>query len=124
MARIGFIGLGNMGVPMALNLQGAGHDVRGYDVSDSARDGASQKGLEIAAHNCSVANAADVVILMLPDGPIVEAVAGEVLDEMQDGALLIDCSTIDVATARAVHKRADATGILCLDAPVSGGVVG
>ncbi|MDA7945918.1 MAG: 3-hydroxyisobutyrate dehydrogenase [Hyphomicrobiaceae bacterium] len=124
MASIGFIGLGNMGVPMALNLRNAGHDVRGFDVSDSAREAAGEKGLDLADSNAHAASNADIVILMLPDGPIVEVVAGEVLKAMQKGALLIDCSTIDVATARKVHEQADAAGVLCLDAPVSGGVVG
>ncbi len=124
MASIGFIGLGNMGIPMALNLQNAGHEVRGFDVSDGARGAAREKGLQIAESNADAARNADTVILMLPDGPIVEAVAAEVLGAMEKGALLIDCSTIDVATARKVHEQGDAAGILCLDAPVSGGVVG
>ncbi len=124
MANIGFIGLGNMGVPMALNLMGSGHDVRGYDVSPDARDAADQKGIALALGNADAVSNADIVVLMLPNGSIVDTVASEVLPAMIKGALLIDCSTIDVATARQLHANADAAGILCLDAPVSGGVVG
>lgn len=124
MSNIGFIGLGNMGVPMALNLVKAGHEVRGYDVSDAARKAAADKGLKLAESNVDAAKGAEVVILMLPDGPIVENVADEMLPAMEKGCLLIDCSTIDVATARKLHEKADNADILCLDAPVSGGVVG
>jgi len=124
MTKIGFIGLGNMGIPMALNLKKAGHEVRGFDVSEAARAAAGEKGLELAQSNADAARGAEVVILMLPDGPIVESVAGEVIPAMEKGALLIDCSTIDVATARRLHEKASQAGILCLDAPVSGGVGG
>lgn len=124
MSKIGFIGLGNMGVPMAMNLIKTGHDVRGYDVSATAREAAGDKGIEIAESNADAAKNAEIVILMLPDGPIVEKVAAEVLPAMEKGNLLIDCSTIDVVTARKLHEKADEAGILCLDAPVSGGVVG
>jgi len=124
MTKIGFIGLGNMGVPMALNLINAGHEVSGYDVSADARDAAAGSGLSIANSNAGVAESAEIVILMLPNGAIAETVANEVLGVMATGSLLIDCSTIDVATARKIHDGADEKDVMCLDAPVSGGVGG
>ncbi len=124
MTKIGFIGLGNMGAPMARNLIQAGHEVQGYDVAASARDAAAGGGLAIARSNSAAAGSAGIVILMLPDGAIAEAVASEVLGVMTQGSLLIDCSTIDVATARKIHRSADEKSVLCLDAPVSGGVAG
>lgn len=122
--KVGFIGLGNMGAPMARNLMTAGYALTGFDAVAAARDAAAKDGLAIGASNPDVARDADIVILMLPDGPIVDAVAAEVLGAMTPGALLVDCSTIDVATAHAVHARAAEKGALCLDAPVSGGVGG
>jgi len=124
LSKIGFIGLGNMGIPMALNLVNAGHDVRGFDVSSAACEAATARELPLGDSNADVAGDADIVILMLPDGPIVEAVSSEVLPAMTKGSLLIDCSTIDVATARKLHENANRCGVECLDAPVSGGVVG
>jgi 3-hydroxyisobutyrate dehydrogenase len=124
MAKIGFIGLGNMGAPMALNLKKAGHDLGGFDAVETARETAAGQGIAIAASNADAATGADIVILMLPNGEISKAVAAEVIPAMSAGALLIDCSTIDVASARAVHDMAGKAGVLCLDAPVSGGVGG
>jgi len=124
MAKIGFIGLGNMGAPMALNLTRAGHDVSGFDSVEAARNAAAEQGIAIAESNAAVATGADIVILMLPNGEISKAVAAEVIPAMNAGALLIDCSTIDVASARAVHDMAGKANVLCLDAPVSGGVGG
>jgi len=124
MTKIGFIGLGNMGVPMACNLIKAGHDVTGYDVIPEARDAAGKEGLKIASDNADAAQNAEIVVLMLPNGAIAEVVANEVLSNMAPGSLLIDCSTIDVATARKIHTSAREKGVLCLDAPVSGGVGG
>ncbi|QKV16991.1 3-hydroxyisobutyrate dehydrogenase [Oricola thermophila] len=124
MAKIGFIGLGNMGAPMALNLKKAGHDVSGFDAVEAARKTAAGQGISIAGSNAEAATGADIVILMLPNGEISRAVAAEVVPSMDEGSLLIDCSTIDVASARAVHDLAGKAGILCLDAPVSGGVGG
>jgi 3-hydroxyisobutyrate dehydrogenase len=123
-SNIGFIGLGNMGVPMALNLVAAGHEVRGFDVKGGARATAAAKDLELAASNADAARDAEIVILMLPNGTIVESVVNEVLPAMRKDSLLIDCSTIDVTTARKVHEMAANAGVLSLDAPVSGGVVG
>ncbi|MCR9110106.1 3-hydroxyisobutyrate dehydrogenase [Marivita sp. XM-24bin2] len=117
--KIGFIGLGNMGAPMARNLAQAGHDVTGYDMATVTVDGVSN-----ARTAAEAATGADVVITMLPNGDILRAVAGQVIPAMQKGAVLLDCSTVDVESARAVAADADAAGLLPLDAPVSGGVGG
>ncbi len=126
MAEIGFIGLGNMGGPMAANLVAAGHRVVGFDVVPAALEAAVGRGLR-AAESAAAAAVAPVVITMLPAGAQVrEVYTGEngIIAAAPAGALLIDCSTIDVATARAVHQAAAAAGRAMLDAPVSGGVAG
>lgn len=117
--KIGFIGLGNMGGPMAANLAGAGHAVTGFDLTAPMPDGVSA-----AASAAEVARGADVVITMLPNGAILRAVAGEVIPAMAPGAVLCDCSTVDVDSARAVAEQAAAAGLGALDAPVSGGIGG
>ena len=117
--KIGFIGLGNMGAPMARNLAEAGHDVTGFDVTADAKPP-----LAPAASAGEAAGDADVVITMLPDGPIVRRVAAEVIPAMKPGAILLDCSTIDVDSARAVAEMAGGAGLRALDAPVSGGIGG
>ncbi|MGP1356722.1 3-hydroxyisobutyrate dehydrogenase [Roseicyclus sp.] len=117
--KIGFIGLGNMGAPMAANLAKAGHAVTGFDVT-----GVTVPGVAQAARGPEAAEGADVVVTMLPNGAILRAVAAEVLPAMRPGAVLLDCSTVDVASARAVAAEAEAAGIGLLDAPVSGGVGG
>ncbi|MGH1417729.1 MAG: 3-hydroxyisobutyrate dehydrogenase [Hyphomicrobiaceae bacterium] len=124
MSKIGFIGLGNMGAPMALNLMKAGHDVGCFDVSQDAREAAKSAGLSIAQSNAQAADSADVVILMLPNGNIAVDVVGDILSTMAPGSLLIDCSTIDVTSAKKIHALAETANIMCLDAPVSGGVGG
>lgn len=116
---IGFIGLGNMGAPMAKNLAAAGHTVTGYDVA-----GAQVEGVTLAKSGADAARGRDVVITMLPDGPILARVADEVLPAMRRGATLVDCSTVDVASARAVAEQAAAFGVDFVDAPVSGGIGG
>ncbi len=126
MAKIGFIGLGNMGLPMALNLIKAGHAVSGFDVSRAAIDklaaggGAAADGIKTATAD------AEVVITMLPSGKEVREVYLEagVLEAVQSTTLLIDCSTIDVDSARLVAAAAQGKGLAMLDAPVSGGVAG
>jgi 3-hydroxyisobutyrate dehydrogenase len=127
MARIGFIGLGNMGLPMALNLVAGGHAVAGYDVrAGQSHKLAASGGAAVASVAAAAANA-DVVITMLPAGQQVrEVYLGRegVLANVDAGTLLIDCSTIDVETARAVAGAAEAKGLSMLDAPVSGGVGG
>ncbi|MCL6283071.1 3-hydroxyisobutyrate dehydrogenase [Ruegeria sp. 2012CJ41-6] len=117
--RIGFIGLGNMGAPMAANLAGAGHDLHGFDTAAVAVAGVTMVESATAA-----ATGADVVITMLPNGAILRAVAAEVLPVMEPGATLVDCSTVDVDSARDVADQATQTGLLFVDAPVSGGVGG
>ena len=127
MATIGFIGLGNMGAPMAANLLTAGHQVIGYDVVASACAALAQKGGRAAATAPEAAAAGEIVITMLPAGPQVRQVylgPDGVIARARRGALLIDCSTIDVETARAVAAAAADSGFEMLDAPVSGGVIG
>jgi 3-hydroxyisobutyrate dehydrogenase len=124
MAKIGFVGLGNMGFPMAKNLKNARHDVLGFDVSDAARSAAQSEDMKVSDQLGTIAADADIVITMLPNGEISKSVASELLSQMPDGSLLIDCSTIDVASAKTVHQMAADAGKLCLDAPVSGGVGG
>ncbi|MGJ3265482.1 MAG: 3-hydroxyisobutyrate dehydrogenase [Salinarimonas sp.] len=121
---IAFIGLGNMGAPMAANLVNAGHAVRGFDLSPAAQEAARAAGAEIAASATEAVTGADVVVTMLPAGRHVIAVWEEILPACGEGVLLIDCSTIDVDSARTAHARAEAAGCLSLDAPVSGGVGG
>ena len=117
--KIGFIGLGNMGGPMAANLAKAGHDVTGFDTAD-----VSIEGVTTVASAAEAAKGADVVITMLPNGKILRAVAEEIHPAMDKGAVHLDCSTVDVDSARAVAEAAQAAGLSALDAPVSGGVGG
>jgi 3-hydroxyisobutyrate dehydrogenase len=127
MARIGFIGLGNMGLPMAQNLIKAGHAVAGLDVARAQVDKLAAAGGTAAANIKAAALDAEIIITMLPAGAQVREVylGGDgVLACAAPDTLLIDCSTIDVETARAVAAAADARGLAMLDAPVSGGVAG
>lgn len=119
MARIGFIGLGNMGAPMAKNLVAAGHDVTGFDVSDVQVDGVSR-----AESAADASGGRDVVVTMLPNGEILRRVYDEIVPVADHGCLLIDCSTVDVESAKVAHEMARGSGLLSVDAPVSGGVVG
>jgi 3-hydroxyisobutyrate dehydrogenase len=121
---IAFIGLGNMGGPMCANLVRAGYPVTAFDVSAAACEAAREAGASVAATAVEAATGADVVITMLPSGRLVLDVWGAVLAVVRPGAMLIDCSTIDVASARAAHEMAAAKGVTGLDAPVSGGVGG
>ena len=127
MAAIGFIGLGKMGGPMAANLLKAGHRLVVHDISADAVTRAVALGAEAASDIGAAASAAEAVITMLPAGKEVRAVYlgdGGILDRAPPGTLFIDCSTIDVATARDVAAAADAAGAAMVDAPVSGGVGG
>ncbi len=117
--KIGFIGLGNMGGPMAANLAKAGHEVTGFDMAD-----VSIEGVTMADTSAAAATGADVVITMLPNGQILRAVANEIIPVMSAGAAFVDCSTVDVDSARAVAEQATVAGLLPVDAPVSGGVGG
>ncbi|PHY19784.1 3-hydroxyisobutyrate dehydrogenase [Caulobacter sp. BP25] len=124
MTRVAFIGLGNMGGGMAANQAGAGHQVRAFDVSADAMARAVSTGCQAAASVAEAVADAEVVITMLPAGPHVRSVYGEdVLKNAPKSALLIDCSTIDVETARDVARQAGEAGFRFADAPVSGGVM-
>lgn len=123
MARIAFIGLGNMGGGMAANLATAGHDVRAFDLSKDALDKASAAGCVAVESAADAVKGAVAVVTMLPAGRHVEAVYDETLfAHAAAGTLLIDCSTIDVATAKKVAASAIAKGLVAVDAPVSGGI--
>ena len=124
MATIGLIGLGNMGAPMAANLVKAGERVLGFDLVPTLREAAAKDGVEIVTGARESVQASEIVITMLPAGEHVRAVWADVLPAARKGALFIDCSTIDVASARAAHAMAAEHGIASLDAPVSGGVGG
>ena len=117
--KIGFIGLGNMGAPMAANLIKAGHEVTGFDVAGVTVEGAAKAGSAAEA-----ATGQDAVITMLPNGEILRAVYAEIVPAGAKGSVFIDCSTVDVDSARAAHEMASANGLLSVDAPVSGGVGG
>jgi 3-hydroxyisobutyrate dehydrogenase len=127
MSKIAFIGLGNMGLPMAKNLVAAGHEVTGFDLSDEAKTGLQKSGGDSADTIAAAVAQAEIVVSMLPAGKHVSAVytaADGVLASAPEGALLIDSSTIDVDMARAVSAEAVAAGFTMVDAPVSGGVGG
>lgn len=117
--KIGFIGLGNMGAPMAKNLAAAGHEVVGFDTAAVAVEGVT------STHSSKdAATGADVVITMLPNGDILRAVGADIIPVMSKGAVFLDCSTVDVDSARAVADQSTAQDVLALDAPVSGGIGG
>ena len=122
--RIGFIGLGNMGLPMAANLAAAGHAVRGFDLVPAACEAARAKGIAVAASLAEAVADAEVVITMLPAGKHVRAVWTQLATMLPAGTLAIDSSTIDVDSARAAHRLLAEKGCLTLDAPVSGGTGG
>ena len=127
MTSIGFIGLGNMGAPMAAKLLKAGHQVTGFDVVADSVKALVENGGSAAGSAPEAAGAGEIVITMLPAGQQVRQVylgPDGVIARARKGALLIDCSTIDVATARMVASAAAEAGFLMLDAPVSGGVIG
>ena len=127
MSNIGFIGLGNMGGPMAVNLAKAGHAVKAFDLSATAVEKAVAAGCTAAASAVEAATGADVIVSMLPAGTHVKGVymgEGGVFSVAAKGTLIIDCSTIDVDSARTVAKAADEAGMVMVDAPVSGGVAG
>ncbi|WP_120501006.1 3-hydroxyisobutyrate dehydrogenase [Roseovarius sp. EL26] len=117
--KIGFIGLGNMGGPMAINLVKAGHEVNGFDTAEVSLDG-----INMADSVAGAVKDAEVVITMLPNGAILRAVADQILPNMARDATLIDCSTVDVESARAVDVQASGADLLFVDAPVSGGIGG
>ena len=123
MARVAFIGLGNMGGGMAANLAKAGHDVHAFDLSREAMDRAAAKGCTSAASPADALAGADAVVTMLPAGRhVADVYRTAVLLSAPKTAILMDCSTIDVATAKAVASDASAAGFAMVDAPVSGGI--
>lgn len=128
MAKIGFIGLGNMGLPMAANLVKAGHQVTGYDLNSPVMMALTQAGGQIATSAAEAVKDAEIVVTMLPAGEHVRHVylnQGGLIDVTKGHKpLLIDCSTIDVDSARAVEADAAKAGLQMLDAPVSGGTAG
>src|SRR6266700_4391446 len=128
MATIGFIGLGNMGAPMAANMVKAGHTVTGYDIVPAALRALEAAGGKTASSAADAAKGADVVITMLPAGEHVRDVwlhQGGLIEAVKSARpLLIDCSTIDVDSARTVTAEAEKAGLAMLDAPVSGGTIG
>lgn len=124
MTQIAFIGLGNMGGPMAANLVKAGYRVTGFDLVPAALEAAKAAGVAIAASPAEAATSAEIVITMLPSGKHVLSVYEAIVPAVAPGTLLIDSSTIDVDSARAAHALAESRGAKALDAPVSGGVGG
>ncbi|MDX2358156.1 3-hydroxyisobutyrate dehydrogenase [Dietzia sp. PP-33] len=124
MTTIAFLGLGNMGGPMAANLVGAGHEVRGFDPVGAAQEAARTAGVTVCDSPAEAVRGSSVVITMLPNGALVTSTYAEVLGEAEKGTLFIDSSTISVDDARAVHASAVDAGMLQVDAPVSGGVKG
>ena len=123
MARIAFIGLGHMGGGMAPNLAKAGHEVRAFDLSEEALNAAVGKGCSAAASAEEAVKDADVVVTMLPAAKhVLEVYRSQVLGKAPTSALLIDCSTIDVGSARSIEEEAAAQGYTMVDAPVSGGI--
>ncbi|PCD67750.1 3-hydroxyisobutyrate dehydrogenase [Rhizobium phaseoli] len=124
MARIAFIGLGNMGGPMAANLVKAGHEVLGFDLAASVLKAAEASGVKPASHVSQAVKDAEIVISMLPQGRHVLTAWTDILQSTAQDTLVIDCSTIDVESSRKAHEMAKAAGCLSLDAPVSGGTGG
>jgi 3-hydroxyisobutyrate dehydrogenase len=124
MTTIAFLGLGNMGAPMAANLVAAGHRVQGFDPVPGLREAAEAKGVKVFDGATTAVDGAEVVLTSLPNGDVVKAVYGEILPALAAGTLLIDTSTISVDDARDVHAQAVDRGLAQLDAPVSGGIKG
>ena len=125
MEKIAFIGLGNMGLPMATNLVKAGHSVQGFDVVPAANAAAAEAGITVAPSAVEAVKGADIAISMLPNGRLVLELYGSgILQAASPDTLFIDSSTIDVDSARAAHALALAAGMESLDGPVSGGIGG
>jgi len=124
MTNIAFIGLGNMGGPMAANLVKAGHKVQGFDLVQASKDAAKADGITIAATAAEAVKGADVVVTMLPAGKHVLSVWKEIIPSVGKHVLMIDSSTIDVESARHAHAHAAEHNLLSIDAPVSGGTGG
>ena len=124
MTKVAFIGLGNMGMPMSINLLKAGYDVRAFDPMPAAMERAAAEGMTGCASAAEAVAGADIIVTMLPNGGTVLKVFEDVLPTAKAGAVIIDSSTIDMESARKAHEMAKAAGLLSLDAPVSGGIGG
>jgi len=124
MKRIGFIGLGNMGSKMVKNLLQANYEVIGYDINENLVDALVANGIHKASNLNEIIDDVDVIITMLPNGKIVKKVYENIINKLKPDTLLTDCSTIDVETAKDLHKMCNDKNLLSLDAPVSGGVGG
>ncbi|GLR66841.1 3-hydroxyisobutyrate dehydrogenase [Acidocella aquatica] len=124
MAKIAFIGLGNMGLPMAINLVKAGHEVNGFDLVPAAIEAAAKAGIKVMPSAAGSLAGAEIAITMLPNGKLVLGVYNDILKAAVPGTLFIDSSTIDVDSARKAHELAEKAGFAAVDAPVSGGVGG
>ena len=124
MKKIGFIGLGNMGAKMVINLLKANYEVIGYDVDKESINSLIPYGLKKVSSLYEMSDDIDIIITMLPNGEIVEEVYNSIIDNFKQNTLFVDCSTIDVDKAKSLHKKCDKHNLLSLDAPVSGGVVG
>ena len=124
MTKIAFIGLGNMGGPMAANLAKARREVRGFDLVPELCDAAEKSGVTIYDSVAEAAAQTDVIITMLPSGKHVLQVWHEAASSARQSTMIIDCSTIDVTSARAAHALAEEAGLIPMDAPVSGGTAG
>ena len=124
MTKIGFIGLGNMGAKMTMNLLKANYKVVGYDVNQELVNNLLPKGLNKASNLSDISKDTDIVITMLPNGDVVEEIYDNLIDKFKPGTLFVDCSTIEVNKAKELHKKCEHKKILSLDAPVSGGVGG
>ena len=124
MLKIGFIGLGNMGAKMAINLIKSNYEVIGYDINEELIDALLPNGLIKAYKINDIPKDVEIIITMLPDGDIVEEVYDTIMKNFKPGTLLVDCSTIDVKKAKFLHAKCKTNNFLSLDAPVSGGVIG
>lgn len=124
MSKIGFIGLGNMGLPMAKNLVKTGHEVKAFDTVKDVRNVATKAGIQITSNAAETANNVEFIITMLPSGSIMLSVFEEIIPIANKGTILIDCSTVDVSSALKAHNMANDNDLACLDSPVSGGITG
>ena len=124
MTSVGFIGLGNMGTPMACNLVSTGLHITGHDVADGARAAARARGVDITDSAVAAAADRDVVITMLPDGAALLEVYRAIMADVRAGTIMMDCSTVDIASARQAHDMAAERNLPSVDAPVSGGIAG
>ena len=124
MKRIGFVGLGNMGSKMVINLLQANYEVIGYDINEEFIDKLIPNGIHKASSLNDITDDVDVIITMLPNGEVVKKVFETIIGNLKPDTLLTDCSTIDVQTAKDLHKMCNDKNLLSLDAPVSGGVGG